>query len=313
MDFNLRILGTASAMPVSGKFQSAQALNVHGRFFLIDCGDGTQLQLIKYGVHLFKLDSIFISHIHGDHVFGIFGLLSTLGMQGRRKPLNIFAPSNFSSILDFFLSLYGEGLAYKIQFTPLVSDTIETIYSIDGVEVSAFPLNHRIETFGYMFKEKQPLYNVRKEAIKEYGLDFKEIAALKKGEDVIREGGEAISLDKAAYLPYKPRSYAYVSDTAPFSALPEWLKGIDLLYHETTYLQELQSYAVERFHSTTKDAAECALQAGAGKLLIGHYSSRCRDLSLYEEECRSIFPETYAASEGDFFELPLLRLKENGL
>lgn len=309
MDFNLRILGTASAMPVSGKFQSAQALNVHGRLFLIDCGDGTQLQLIKYGVQLSKLDSIFISHIHGDHVFGIFGLLSTLGMQGRRKPLNIFAPPNFSSVLDFFLSLYGEGLAYKIQFIPLASNTIETIYSINGIEVSAFPLNHKIETFGYMFKEKQPLYNIRKEAIKEYGLDFKEIAALKRGENVVREG-ETIGLEKAAYLPYEPRSYAYVSDTAPFAALPEWLKGVDLLYHETTYLRDLHAYAVDRFHSTTKDAAECALQAEAGKLLIGHYSSRCRDLSSYEAECRSIFPETYAASEGDFFELPLLRRKK---
>lgn len=310
MDFNLRILGAASAMPVSGKFQSAQALNVHGRFFLIDCGDGTQMQMIKYGVPMLKLDSVFISHIHGDHVFGIFGLLSTLGMKGRKKPLNIFAPSNFGPILNFFLSVYGDGLAYEIHFTPLSCNTIELIYSTKSVEVSAFPLNHKIETFGYMFKEKQPLYNVKKEAIKTYGLDFREIAALKRGEDVVRKDGETIALNEAAYLPYTPRSYAYVSDTGPFPALPQWLKGVDVLYHETTYLQDLEAFARERFHSVTKDAAECALKAEAGKLLIGHYSSRCSDVSVYEKECRAIFPETYAASEGCLFELPLHRLRE---
>lgn len=307
MDFNLRILGTASAMPVSGKFQSAQVLNVHGRLFLIDCGDGIQMQIVKYRVPIMKLDSIFISHIHGDHIFGIFGLLSTLGMKGRTIPLNIYAPSNFGPILKFFQSYFGEGLAYEIRFNPVSSKEPEIIYSTKNIEILTFPLNHKIDTFGYMFKEKMPMYNVYKDAITQYQLNLSEIGTLKRGEDVIRENGEIIKNNIAAYIPYTPRSYAYVSDTAPFPQLHEWAAGVSMMYHETTYLQEFASLAVERHHSTTIDAASCALEAKVEKLLIGHYSSRCRDIAQYEKECRAVFPETYATTDGDFFEIPLVR------
>lgn len=307
MDFNLRVLGTASAMPVSGKFQSAQVLNVHGRLFLIDCGDGLQMQMVRYGIYMMRIDSVFISHIHGDHVFGIFGFLSTLGMKGRTIPLNIYAPSNFGPILKFFLSYFGDSLAYEIRFVPMSAKQPEVIYSTRSIEILAFPLNHKIDTFGYMFREKMPKYNVRKEAIGEYGLSLTEIGSLKSGEDVLRPDGTLISLADAAYIPYYPRSYAYISDTAPFPESAEWLKGVTMMYHETTYLKELAGQAAARYHSTTEDAARCALDAGAEKLLIGHYSSRCRDIRLYEKECREIFPETYATSEGDLYEIPVKR------
>lgn len=307
MDFNLRILGTASAMPVSGKFQSAQVLNVHGRFFLIDCGDGVQMQMVKYRVPIMKLDSVFISHIHGDHIFGIFGLLSTLGMKGRTLPLNIYAPSNFGPILKFFQSYFGEGLAYEIRFNPLSYKSPEVIYSTKNIEILTFPLNHKIDTFGYMFREKMPMYNVYKEAISQYGLNLSEIGTLKRGEDIIRENGEVIKNDIAAYVPYIPRSYAYISDTAPFKELHEWISGVSMMYHETTYLKEFASLAVQRHHSTTVDAALCALEAKTNKLLIGHYSSRCKDQHQYEKECREIFPETYATTDGDTFDIPLVR------
>lgn len=304
MDFKLRVLGTASAMPVSGKNQSAQVLDVHGRLFLIDCGDGLQMQMVRYGVSMMKIDSVFISHVHGDHIFGIFGFLSTLGMKGRTIPLNIYGPSNFGPILKFFLSYYGEGLAYEIRFNPISAKKPEIIYSTKSIEVLAFPLNHKIETFGYIFREKKPQFNVHKEAIALYGLSLKEIGALKRGEDIVREDGSEIRLEDAAYLPYNPRSYAYVSDTAPFEELPEWIDGVSLLYHETTYLNEFADQAAARHHSTTGDAAACALKAGAGRLLIGHYSARCRDIKAYENECRKIFPESYALSEGDEYEIP---------
>ena len=306
MNFTLKIMGTASAMPVVGRFQSAHVLEVHGRSFLIDCGEGTQGQLKKYGISPMKIDSVFISHIHGDHVFGLFGLLSTVGMLGRTAPVNLYGPAGLGPILKFFLSYYGEGLGFEVRFTPLKMKEPETVYATRAVEVLAFPLNHGIDTFGFLFREKRPQYNVVKEAVGRFGLTLEEIGTLKRGEDVVRPDG-TIAASEAAYLPYEPRSYAYVSDTAPFPELSGWVRGVDLLYHETTYLSEWEEQAAQRHHSTTLQAARCALEAGAGRLVIGHYSSRCRDNARYEAECRTVFPETFAASDGDVFDLPLVK------
>ncbi|MBO6082580.1 MAG: ribonuclease Z [Bacteroidales bacterium] len=307
MNFTLKIMGTASAMPVVERFQSAHVLDVHGRSFLIDCGEGVQGQLKRYGVSLMKLDSIFISHIHGDHLFGLFGLLSTIGMLGRTAPMNLYGPPNLGPVLKFFLSFYGEGLSFEVRFTPLKNKEPDVIYETKSLEVLAFPLNHGIETYGYLFREKKPQYNVRKEVIEPLGLTRTEIGTLKRGEDVVRPDGTVIPLAEAAYLPYVPRSYAYVSDTAPFPELAGWVKGVSLLYHEATYLDALKDQAAQRRHSTTFQAAQCAKDAGAGKLIIGHYSSRCSEAGLYEQECRTIFPETYAASDGDVFDVPLCK------
>ena len=306
MDFTLKIMGTASARPVVGRFQSAHVLEVRGRSFLVDCGEGVQNRLARFGISPMKIDSVFISHVHGDHVFGLFGLLSTCGMLGRSTPMNLYGPANLGPILKFFLSYYGEGLNYEIRFTPLKMKEPEVIYATRSLEVLAFPLNHGIETFGYLFREKRPQYNVVKEAIGRYGLTLEEIGTLKRGEDVVRPD-RVIPASEAAYMPYEPRSYAYVSDTAPFPELSGWVKGVDLLYHETTYTGDLADHAALRHHSTTLQAARCALEAGAGRLVIAHFSSRCQDGTVYEEECRRIFPETYAASDGDVFDLPLVR------
>lgn len=296
------MLGTASAMPAGDRNQSAQALQVHGRLFLLDCGEGTQYAMARYRVPMMKLDTVFISHIHGDHVFGIFGLLSTLGMKGRQMPLNIFAPPSFGPILKFFLSYYGDGVGYEIRFTPLKMKEPETVLETKSIRVEAFPLNHAIETFGFRILEKEPPFNVYKEAIGEYGLTLTEIGSLKRGEDVVRADGTVIPVAVAAYKPFVPRSYAYVSDTAPFPEEASWLKGTTVIYHETTYLQELSDQAAQRHHSTTIEAASMARDAGAAKLLIGHYSSRNSDIRAYEAECRSIFPQTYATSDGESYE-----------
>lgn len=309
MEFTLKIMGSASAMPVVGRNQSAQVLDVHGRLFLLDSGEGVQTQLVRYRVPMQKIDSLFISHIHGDHVFGLFGLLSTLGMKGRTAPMNIYGPANLGPLLKFFLSYYGDGLSYEIRFTPLKMKAPEVIYQTRSLEVSAFPLNHKIETFGYLFREKPPQHNVHKDAIARYGLTLTEIGTLKRGEDVVREDGTVIPVSEAAYLPYNPRSYAYISDTAPFPELAGWVKGVDLLYHETTYLQELEDQAQKRFHSTTLQTARCAKDAGVKRLVIGHYSSRNTNAALYEKECRTIFPETYAAADGSVFDVPFEKLQ----
>ena len=296
------MLGTASAMPVADRNQSAQALQVHGRLFLMDAGEGVQSQLVKFHVPMMKLEAIFISHVHGDHIYGLSGLLSTFGMGGRMVPLHIYGPGNLKPFITFFLS-YNDWLPYEIVFHQVNTRFPEVVMETKSVEVVAFPLLHGIETYGYIFREKEPQWNVRKECIAKYGLTLTEIGTLKRGEDVLRSDGTVISLAEAAYKPYSPRSYAYVSDTAVFPGEAEVLRGTTVIYHETTFLAEHEDKAAARFHSTTHQAAQVAVDAGASRLLIGHYSSRNTDARLYEAECRSVFPETYAASDGDVFEI----------
>jgi ribonuclease Z len=312
MDFTLTVLGSASAKPVPGRFQSAQVLSVHGRLFLIDCGEGVQTRLQEAGISSMKIDAIFISHIHGDHIFGIYGLLSTLGMLGRTAPLNIYGPSNLGPIINFYKSYFWDESFFEIRFNPLSMKEPQVIYSTKSMEILAFPLNHKIETYGYIFREKEPLMNVRKEKIQEYGLSLTEIGAVKRGEDVVREYAdgrkEVLPFAELGYKPFEPRSYAYCSDTAPFKNEAEWVKGVDLLYHEATYTNEYADQAVKRYHSTAMQAAQCALQAGVGKLVIGHYSSRIRDISLFQNECRSIFPESYAANDLDVYDIPMKKI-----
>lgn len=259
--------------------------------------------MVAHKVPMMKLDSLFLTHIHGDHVFGIFGLLSTLGMKGRQTPLNIFAPANFGPILKFFLSYYGDGIGFEIRYTPLKMKGPETILETKSLRVEAFPLNHGIETFGFRFEEKEPPFNVHKEAIEKFGLTLTEIGTLKRGEDVLRADGTTIPASEAAYKPFVPRSYAYVTDTAPFPEEAEWLRGTTVIYHEATYLHDLADQGALRHHSTTAQAAQVALAAGAAKLLIGHYSSRNTDIHPYEAECRAIFPETYATSDGEVYDI----------
>ena len=309
MNFTLRVLGTASAKPVPERHQSAQVLSVHGRLFLIDCGEAVQRQLLRYRVPMMKIDSIFLSHVHGDHLFGLFPLLSTMGLQARTAPLNIYAPSNFGPILKFYLSYFGEGLAFEIRHIELQMKAPEVVYKTKNVEISAFPLNHKIDTYGFLFREKEPPFNVRKECIPEYGLSLTEIGTLKRGEDVVREDGTVIPVSEAAYKPYVPRSYAYCSDTAPFPELAEWVRGVSLLYHEATYVEEFADQAHQRHHSTAAQAAHCAREAGAGRLLIGHYSSRIRETARFLEEAQAVFPDTVAVADGDIFDLPLLQPK----
>ena len=306
MNFTLNVLGTASALSTTERYPSAQVLDVRGRLFMIDCGEGAQMQIRRAKVSFLKIEHICLSHIHGDHIFGIFGLLSTMGMFGRSSVLNIYAPKSFAPVLDFFMLHFGEGVKYEINHVVLEMSGPETVYENRTVELLAFPLNHRVETFGFIIREKMPPYNVRKEAIAKYGLSVAEIGRLKGGEDVVREDG-VIPLAEAAYLPYVPRSYAYCSDTSPFPELAQWIKGVSLLYHEATYPADMEEMAQKNFHSTTLQAAKVALEAGVGRLLVGHYSSRFPSVDFFLDELRSVFPDTDLASDGDVVEIPYLR------
>ena len=306
MNFTLNVLGTASALPTTERYPSAHVLDVRGRLFMIDCGEGAQMQLRRAKISFLKIEHICLSHIHGDHVFGIFGLLSTMGMLGRSSTLNIYAPKSFRPVLDFFVEHFGEGVKYEINLVELDMSQPKVVYDNRTVELLAFPLNHRIDTFGFIVREKMPAYNVHKEAIARYGLTLAEIGALKRGEDVVRK--DCIILhSEAAYVPYVPRSYAYCSDTAPFPELAQWIKGVSLLYHEATFPAEMQEMAEKTFHSTTLQAAQTALDAGVGRLLVGHYSSRFPSVDFYLDELRTIFPEVDLAHDGDVVEIPYIR------
>ena len=319
MNFTLKVLGTASALPTTDRYPSAQVLDVHGRLFMIDCGEGAQMQIRRAGLSFLKIEHICISHTHGDHVFGLFGLLSTMSMLGRTSDLRIYAPANFEPVLKSFIENFGEGLRFNIEHVCLSMAGPEMVYENKSVELHAFPLNHRVDTYGFIIREKRPQLNVHKAAIEKYGLTIAEIGALKRGEDVIRPAGPLtrpciendfkpcsgtdeplhIPNAEAAYLPYEPRSYAYCSDTAPFPELAQWVKGVTLLYHESTFPVEMTEMAARTFHSTTVQAAQTALDAGAGHLLVGHYSTRYPSVKFFLDEIREIFPAASLAHEGD--------------
>lgn len=305
MDFTLNILGTASALPTVNRYPSAQVLDVRGRLFLFDCGEGTQMQMRRMGLSYQKVEVFCLSHIHGDHMFGIFGLLSTMGMLGRRNKLDIFAPRSFGPVLKFFMSYFGDGIGFPVEHHVLKAGEPELIYDSKNVALYAFPLHHRIESFGFMVREKEPLRNVYKDCIEKYGLGIAEIAQLKNGEDVFRENGEVIFNKDVTYRPYDPRSFAYCSDTAPFPELSGWVRGVDLLYHEATFPASMAETAAATFHSTTVQAAECAAAAGVKKLVVGHYSSRFKDIRPFLDEIKPVFPNAVLASEGDRIDIPL--------
>ena len=303
MNFTLNVLGTASALPTTERYPSAQVLNVRGRLFMIDCGEAAQIQIRKAGLSFLKIEHICLSHIHGDHLFGLFGLLSTMAMLGRTAPLNICAPGNFQPILDFFKANFGEGILYDINYVALDVTEPAVIYESRTVELLAFPLNHRVETYGFIIREKMPQHNVYKEAIAKYNLTLLEIGTLKRGEDVHRPDGEIIRNSEAAYIPYVPRSYAYCSDTAPFPELVDWVKGVTLMYHESTFPAEMEEMAAKTYHSTTLQAAKTALDAGVGRLLVGHYSSRFPSVDFFLDEIRSVFPSADLAHDMDVIEI----------
>ena len=307
MNFTVKILGTASALPTTHRFPSAQIVDVRGRLFMIDCGEGAQIQLRKAKVSFLNIEHICLSHIHGDHIFGIFGLLSTMGLLARKAPLNIFAPAGFAPILEFFKSQFGEGLLFDIHFIPLEMKEPEVVYENRKTELLAFPLNHRVDTYGFIIREKMPQRNVRKEAISQYDLSLTDIGTLKRGEDIVRESDsgepQVIKNEEVTYYRYMPRSYAYCSDTAPFAELADWVRGVDLLYHEATFPEDMEEMAEKTHHSTTIQAASVAKAAEVKRLVVGHYSSRFPSVDFYLDQIKTVFAEAMLANDGDIIEI----------
>jgi ribonuclease Z len=238
-------------------------------------------------------------------------------LGGRTADLHIYAPGGFSKMLDFFMEQFGEGLSYKIEFHPIKCTEPVLVFDSRQVEVYAFPLVHRVETYGYLFKEKMPQRNVHKHLIEAHNLSLYEIARLKEGCDITRkdtftdDDGSEVEYDQVlknedlTYLPYQPRSFAYCTDTMPFKRLSNWIKGVDMIYHDSTYTSEFEDLAKKRFHSTSKGAACCAKEAEAGKLILGHFSKRYKSLDQMLQEAQEVFPNTLLANEGTKFEVEL--------
>lgn len=299
----LTILGSSSALPTSERYPSAHVLDAHERLFLIDCGEGTQMQLRKNRVRFGKINHIFISHLHGDHIFGIYGLLSSFSLMGRKVPLHLYAPENYQQILRSHLNDFDINLSFEIDFIPLKGNDPFLILDDKYLTVNAFPLQHRIPAFGFLFKEKLSDRNIVKEKIAEFKIPTVRIPAIKKGEDFITPDGSVIPNCELTLPPPEPLSYAYCSDTSYFKRLASFVKGVTLLYHEATFDKSLSKLAEITGHSTTLDAAKTALKADAGSLIIGHFSSRYKSVSFLVEESREIFPQTYAAIDGKSYEV----------
>lgn len=303
--FELTILGSSSALPMIDRFPSAHALNVHGRYFLIDCGEGTQIRLRQEGISPVRINHIFISHLHGDHMLGLFGLLSSMSMHKRSKPLHIYGPAALSNLIQTHLTLMREELNYSIEFHSLEEGFSGVIYEDKVLCITAFPLNHRVICFGYRFQEKIPLLNIKPEIIAQYQLNYPQIIDLKCGRNVVLENDttsgatETLTPDQACFLPYEPRSYAYCSDTQYAPEILPFINNVQLLYHEATFDASMSDYAAQTAHSTTIDAANMATQAHAQQLLIGHYSSRYHNIEFLEAEAQNVFPNTTAVKDGD--------------
>jgi len=304
MDFELSILGSSSAVPTSFRNTTAQVLNAFGRFFLIDCGEGTQLQMRKYRIPYARINHIFISHLHGDHFFGLIGFISSLALQGRTTTLHIYAHKKLEDILNFQFEALNTKLPFDIVYHYLDSSKIEVIYEDKHICVTSFSLKHRdIPTSGFLFKEKEKPLNIIKELVDEYEIPIAQRVLIKQGADFTTKEGEIIPNRELTTKPKPPRSYAFCSDTAYTEKFLDVIKNVDLLYHEATHCNDNKDRAKQTYHSTAEQAATIAKKANVKKLIMGHFSTRYKNTNTHEKEAQAIFAESYAVKDGDTFKL----------
>ena len=308
MSIAVTILGNSSAKPTPTGHPSAQVVNINEQLFLVDAGEGVQSRMMRAGVNPMRLAAVFISHLHGDHVFGLFPMISSLGLMGRKVPLHIYAPRPFDEILEYHKRYFDTQLPYEIVWHEVHTTQHELLYENSVLEVWSVPLRHRVPTAGFLFREKPAGLNVDKGAIERYGLGVAQITAAKRGEDVVLGDGRVVPNGELTYTPWEPRSYAYLSDTNYSGKAVSLVRGVDLLYHEATYADDMRSEAKARGHATTLQAARAAVESGAKRLIVGHFSSRYKDEGALVEECRTVFPETYLAEEYKSFDIEMKKV-----
>ena len=299
MSFKLTILGCNSAIPTVNNNPTAQLLNANDHFFLIDCAEGTQVQIRRNKIKFQKISHIFISHLHGDHYFGLIGLLTTMHLLGREKELHIFSDPKLKMIVDAQLSVSDTDLCYPLFFHPLNSDVNEVLFEDSKIKVSTFPLDHGIRCNGFLFEEKLPSRRIISEKIAELNIPIEKLKELKHGNDYINDAGEIIKNSSVTKCNRDPFSYAFCSDTKYNESIIDNIKGVKLLYHEATFMEDMRDRAYATNHSTTIDAGMIAKKADVNTLLIGHFSQRYRDKSILLNETKSVFQNTIVANQGE--------------
>jgi ribonuclease Z len=303
MNFEVTILGSSSSTPIFNRNPSAQLLNVNEKYILIDCGEATQNQLLNFGLKANRIDQIFISHLHGDHYLGLVGLLSSLHLNGRTKPMDIFGPAELKEIIDLQFKHSQTSLRYPINFIATSDDKRYRIFESYDVVVDSFPLDHRIPCTGFIFTEKQRMRKMIKSKIDDLSIPTEMIPLIKKGQSFIDKRGKIHPAEELTLEADHPKSYAYCSDTICSWKYLDSIANVDMLYHEATFMNDMLARAEETFHTTALQAGEIALKANVKKLLIGHFSARYRDLNPLLEEARSVFHDTLLAVEGQTFHI----------
>lgn len=301
MALELQILGSNSAAFAHNRHHTSQLLRIQDKYFLIDCGEGTQLLIKKYKIKLSRINHILISHLHGDHYYGLMGLISTLHLYGRKTDLLIVGPPGLAEIITLQLKYSTTRLSYDIVFKEWTPEQEEVVYDDDKLTISTTPLNHRVPCSAYIFREKAKRRGINKEALQEH-LPPSLINTLREGKDVLDESGNVrFKNEDVTFPPKKPFSYAFCSDTKFMPELIEKLRDVDLVYHEATFMEDMRERAENTFHTTAAQAATLAKEANIGQLLLGHFSTRYRDLNPLLREARAIFPNTFLAEEGKKF------------
>lgn len=301
--FKIHILGCGSALPTLKHNASSQLIEMRGKCFMVDCGEGAQMQFRRSHIHFSKLNAIFISHMHGDHCFGLMGLLSTLGMLGRTSKLRIYAPKDYEPLFKQQVEFFMQTMEYEMEMIPIDTEKQQVIYEDHSLTVETVPLQHRVPCCGFIFREKPTLPHIRRDMIDYYGIPVSQINNIKNGADWTNEDGDVIPNARLVQPADSPRSYAYCSDTRFMPALKEQVKGVTVLYHESTYTAEQEDRAKIYYHSTARQAATIAAGAGVGTLLLGHYSARYNDEQVLLEEAKAVFPNSILTQEGMVFDI----------
>ncbi len=302
VQFNTRILGCSAALPTSLRHTTVQLLRHDSSHFLLDCAEGTQMQLRRLKLPLMKIDRIFISHLHGDHYLGLPGLLFTYHLLGRDKDIHIYSPPGLDKIIEIQNEISRLRPSFEVIYHE-INKGGEVLYSDSSLSVESIEMEHRIPTYGFLFRESEAERNIRKDSISRYNIPVSQMPGIKKGDDLKMPGGQIIPNEKITTPPSKPRSYAFCSDTGYTESYLEQIAGTDLLYHEATFMADKAEIAKEKTHCTTIEAATIAKKAGVKKLMIGHYSARYKELGSFLKEAESVFPNTILAREGELVEI----------
>ncbi len=295
--FNIHILGASAATPTSLRHTTAQLVHCHNKYYLLDCAEGTQMQLRKMKMPLMKINHIFISHLHGDHYLGLPGLLFTLHLLGRKQKLHIYSPAGLKEIIDLQYEITQLTPSFPIDFH-VIDKGKKMIFENNDITVETIEMWHQLPAYGFLIKEKPGLKNIRKDAIDKYGISVPDIQRIKAGKDLRLDSGQVIPNVELTFPPTPPRSYAFCSDTGYTENFLDQIKGVDLLYHEATFLHDKKEIAREKTHSTAIEAATLARKAQVKQLMLGHYSARYDDNIVFSQEAKTVFENTILADEG---------------